>query len=91
MEDDAAAAAEIRRREGDRHATAESEAYMPARGRGGRGGRGGRRRVTVAALVPNLPNDLNAPKQRLRYHKILLKCMEYTHNRVYEMDKVFTK
>jgi hypothetical protein len=34
MKDDAAAApAEIRRREGDRHATAESKAYMPARGR----------------------------------------------------------
>ena len=40
---------------------------------------------------PQLPNDLNAPKQVLRYHTILVCFMSYTHGREYAKDAMFSK
>ena len=61
--------------------------------------RGGAQRPPVAAAhwwwgrapVPDLPNDLNAPQQRLNYHKHLVEMMSYIDNQPYRSDKVFTE
>ena len=59
------------------------------RGRGGRGrgGRGGR----TPKPVPNLPNDVNAPTQRLSYYRCLVKFMSYTKKEQFADDRLFTK
>ena len=64
-----------------------------ARGRGGGRGRGGRARGGGRAPkpVPNLPNDVNAPTQRLSYYRCLVKFMSYTKKEQFADDRLFTK
>ena len=88
------------RNEGRRHMTNPSQMGVSqgrGRGRGGRGrgrirgggrGRGDRGR---GRAVPNLPNDINAPTQRIYYHRVLIEFMSYTQNRQYLADRVFTE
>ena len=40
---------------------------------------------------PQLPNDLNAPTQRKRYHSFLVDFMEHKNSEVYPSDKTFTE
>ena len=41
--------------------------------------------------IPNLPNDINAPTQRLQYYRILLEFMRYSYpNQQFADDIVFT-
>ena len=61
------------------------------RGRGGRGSGGRGRRGRYSTLTPNLPTDLNAPTQRLRYHAILVRFMSYTKKEEFGKDRVFTE
>ena len=93
------------RREGDRHMRpGEDDSPTTAAGRGrdrggrgrgrGRGGRGQGGRISVAGRPakqkPKLPNDLNAPVQRLKYYTHLKHCMEYKDKCEYPSDKVYT-
>ena len=83
------------RNEGARHMVTHPPPVV-ARGGGGRDrggrGRGGRgRRGRYSTLTPNLPTDLNAPTQRLRYHAILVRFMSYTKKEEFGKDRVFTE
>ena len=65
-------------------------ARAPAGGRGAQGRGRGRPRGPNRQRNPVLPNNINAPTQRHRYHRFLAEFMEYKNKVAYPSDKTFT-